>query len=183
MSPPPAPLRIPALDDAQIGLEARAQVHDHQDIKIWLRLFACSAQIERSVRQHLRTRFGTTLPRFDYMAQLDRYPEGLRMKSLSNYLMVTGGSVTGLTDLLVEEGLVERLSDPEDRRAWRVRLTPRGRSEFAAMAIEHERWLNELFDGVPASIKDALYQHLGQLRVHLARRQTEIQNQTPNPDN
>lgn len=169
---------VHSLGDAHIGLEARAQADDHLDVKIWLRLFACNAQVERSVRQHLRARFGTTLPRFDYMAQLDRHPEGLRMKALSRYLMVTGGNVTGLTDQLDQEGLVERISDPEDRRVWRVRLTSKGREEFAAMAAEHERWLNDLFEGVPPQTKHALYEHLGRLRVHLAQRQAEIETQT-----
>ena len=59
-----------------------------------------------------------------------------------------GGNVTGLTTQLEAEGLVERLADPEDRRSWRVRLTPRGRDEFAAMAGEHEQWLQALFEPV-----------------------------------
>lgn len=165
---------VQSLGEARIGLEARAQADDHLDVRLWLRLFACSAQIGHSVRQHLRTRFDTTLPRFDYMAQLERHPEGLRMNVLSRYLMVSGGNVTGLTDLLVNEGLVERVSEPGDRRSWRVRLTARGRAEFAAMAAAHEGWLVDLFQGVPLPVKHALYEHLGQLRVHLAQRQTEI---------
>jgi DNA-binding MarR family transcriptional regulator len=165
---------VEPLSDAQIGLEARAQVDDHLDIEVWLRLLACSTQIEQSVRQHLRSCFGTTLPRFDYMAQLDRHPEGLSMKALSCHLMVTCGNVTGVTDPLVSEGLVERLSEPGDRRSWRVRLTPKGRAAFAVMAAEHEGWLIELYKGVPLPIKHALYENLGQLRVHLAQRHNEI---------
>ena len=42
------------------------------------------------------------------MAQLERHPEGLKMGELSRRLMVTGGNVTGLTDQLGSEGLVER---------------------------------------------------------------------------
>jgi len=163
---------VESLGEDHIGLEARAHADDHLDTKIWLRLLACSTQIERSVRQYLRVRFGTTLPRFDYLAQLNRHPDGLRMNVLSRYLMVTGGNVTGLTDQLVREGLVERVNDLEDRRSWRVRLTAKGRAEFAAMAAEHERWLIDLFQGVPLPTKDALYEHLGRLRVHLAQRQT-----------
>ena len=40
---------------------------------------ACSparTMIEREMRRRLRERFGTTLPRFDLMAQLDRAPGG-----------------------------------------------------------------------------------------------------------
>ncbi len=166
-----APRATATLGAADIGLEARAQDDDHQAVKMWLRLLSCSTQIERSVRQHLRTRSGTTLPRFDYLAQLDRHPNGLRMNVLSSYLMVTGGNVTGLTDQLVAEGLVERTDDPDDRRSWRVRLTARGRADFSVMAVEHERWLIDLFSGVPAPVKAALYDSLGQLRLHLVQQQ------------
>lgn len=56
------------LDDHSIGLEARALDHDHQSLKLWLRLLACSTQIETQIRQRLRERFSVSLPRFDYLA-------------------------------------------------------------------------------------------------------------------
>ena len=154
-------------NDEHLGHEARAQGGDHLDVKVWLRLLACSTEIEQYIRQRLRTRFGTTLARFDYLAQLQRHPDGLRMNVLSRYLMVTGGNVTGLTDQLVKDGLVERSDDPEDRRSYRVALTPQGRADFALMAAEHAQWLAELFGGLPVEAKDALYHQLGHLRQHL----------------
>lgn len=166
---------VQSLGDEHIGLEARAHADDHLDTKIWLRLLACSTQIEQQIRQLLRMRFGTTLPRFDYLAQLDRHADGLRMNVLSRYLMVTGGNVTGLTDQLVKEGLVQRIDDPEDRRSWRVSLTDKGRAEFAVMVVEHEKWLIEMFKGLSAVSKDGLYEHLGRLRVHLVQRQAELE--------
>lgn len=164
-----------ALGDEHIGLEARAQMNDHLDTRVWLRLLACSTQIERQIRQLLRIRFATSLPRFDFLAQLDRHPEGLRMSVLSRHLMVTGGNVTGLTDQLVKEGLAQRLEDPEDRRSWRVLLTDKGRADFARMAAEHEQWLTEMFKELPLASKEALYEHLGLLRVQMARRQADIE--------
>lgn len=161
---------VHSLGDEGIGREARAAPDDHAALRLWLRLLSCSTQIEQEIRLRLRQRFGTTLPRFDYLAQLDRHPDGLRMSVLSRFLMVTGGNVTGLTDQLVKEGLVQRIDDPEDRRSWRVSLTTQGRKEFSAMAGEHERWLAALFQGLPQGSKDALYEQLGQLRVHLVRR-------------
>ena len=65
------------------------------------------------------------------MAQLERNPEGLKMSELSQRLMVSGGNVTGLTDQLEKEGLVVRMDDPEDRRAYTIKLTPAGRALFA----------------------------------------------------
>jgi DNA-binding MarR family transcriptional regulator len=162
---------VHALGDKAIGREARSAADDHSAVKLWLRLLSCSTQIERIIRTRLRERFETTLPRFDYLAQLERHPDGLRMNTLSRYLMVTGGNVTGLTDQLVGEGLVERTHDPEDRRALLVKLTPAGRKQFLRMAREHEAWLAAMFDGFEASHKDALYESLGRLRVHLAHQE------------
>ena len=163
------------LDEQRIGLEGRAASDDHAAVKLWLRLLACSTQIEREIRTRLRQRFATTLPRFDYLAQLERHPHGLRMNALSRYLMVTGGNVTGLTDQLVAEGFVERLADAEDRRSLIVRLTEAGRARFLEMAAEHELWLVEWFDGFDPNVKANLYAALGELRLHLAGKQAEAQ--------
>ena len=167
--PAPGPSPAPMLADDCIGHEARAVAGDHIDLKIWLRLLACSTQIEQQISQRLRARFGTTLARFDYLAQLQRHPEGLRMNALSRYLMVTGGNITGLTDQLAKEGLVTRVDDPVDRRSWRVALTPKGRTDFAAMAAEHEAWLTAMFAGLAGADKEQLYDQLGRLRVQLAQ--------------
>ena len=155
---------IPTVHDSRIGFEGRAGEDDHLDTRVWLRLLACTTQIEQEIRSRLRTRFNTTLPRFDYLAQLDRHPEGLRMNTLSSYMMVSGGNVTGLTDQLVADGWVERSDDPDDGRSFRVRLTRLGRTRFAAMAREHEAWLAELFTGLGHAHKEALYTQLGRLR-------------------
>lgn len=158
------------LDDDAIGLEARAAQDDHLSLKLWLRLLACSTQVETAVRQRLRAQFGISLARFDYLAQLHRHADGLRMSTLSRYLMVTGGNVTALTDELEREGLVQRDSDPEDRRSWRLRMTAAGRKAFERIAREHEQWVIELFHGLDTAHKKSLYEDLGRLRVQMAAR-------------
>ncbi len=162
-----------------LGHEARAEGGDHAALKLWLRLLACTTQIEDEIRRRLRLRFGISLPRFDYLAQLYRAPQGLKMKDLSRQLMVTGGNVTGLTDELEAEGLVQRESSPTDRRSWIVRLTERGRSGFEAMAAEHEHWILELFAGLDARAVQQLHGQLGVLRVHLTRLKDTPLNHTP----
>ena len=158
------------LADAQeLGHEARAGHDDHAALKLWLRMLASTTHIEAEIRRRLRERFDISLARFDYMAQLYRYRDGLKMRDLSRYLMVTGGNVTGLTDDLAHDGLVVRESSPIDRRAWIVRVTPKGRRQFETMAQEHEGWILELFAGLDAKTVQQLYQQLGQLRVHLVR--------------
>ncbi len=162
--------RVHVVDDNSLGQEARAQSSDHSAVRLWLRLLSCSTQIEQEIRTRLRERFATTLPRFDYLAQLERHPEGLRMNALSRYLMVTGGNVTALTDQLLADGWVERIVDVADRRSAIVRLTGVGRRQFLRMAAEHEAWLVAMFDGFDGVHRDMLYEQLGRLRVHLADR-------------
>ena len=145
--------------------ESRATVDDHRALRLWLRLLTCSQLIERQVRSRLRGRFDTTLPRFDLMSQLERHPAGLKMNELSRLLMVTGGNVTGIVDQLVKEGLVERVDDAADRRAWRVKLTRAGARSFGDMARAHEEWVAGLLAGLSRKESDALMQLLARLKA------------------
>jgi DNA-binding MarR family transcriptional regulator len=77
---------------------------------------------------------------------------------------VTGGNITGIVDQLVKEGLVERLDEPSDRRAWRVRLTRAGDKAFAEMARAHEDWVVELLAGFSRRDSEALMQLLARLK-------------------
>src|SRR5690606_10600664 len=113
------------------------------------------------------------LSRFDFLAQLHRHREGLRMNALSRYLMVTGGSITGMTDQLEGEGLVQREAVSGDRRAFVVRLTAAGREVFERIAAEHEAWIVDLFSELGPVEREALYELLGILRVGIAGRQAK----------
>lgn len=150
-------------------LESRLHDGDHQALRLWLRLLACTTRIEDQIRQRLRNDFGTTLPRFDLLAQLERSPDGLTMRELSQRLMVTGGNVTGITDQLEAEGLVVREPHPSDRRSVTVRLTPAGRRQFKRMAATHEGWIVELLAGWSPEEKTQVYALLAGLKGHLAQ--------------
>ena len=155
-----------AAPDRSIDRESIARSEDHHALRIWLRLLTCTQLIERQVRSRLREQFASTLPRFDLMAQLERYPEGLKMNELSRLLMVTGGNVTAIVDQLEHEGLVERLDDAADRRAFRIRLTRAGERSFAEMARAHEGWVVELLAGLSRREQDDLLKLLAKVKQH-----------------
>lgn len=154
-----------------LGFEARSATGEHAALKLWLRMLACTTQMESEIRRRLRVRFDTSLARFDYMAQLYRESEGLRMKDLSSHLMVSGANVTAITDELERDGLVARSCSPSDRRSWILNLTPKGHAQFETMATEHEQWVLELFACLEASTVAQMYQQLGGLRVHVLNAQ------------
>jgi DNA-binding MarR family transcriptional regulator len=142
----------------------------HESLRLWLRLLTCSHLIENQVRKSLATRFKTTLPRFDLMAQLERVPEGLQMGELSRRMLVTGGNVTGIVDQLERAGLILRTEDPADRRVYLVKLTKEGRRLFAQMAVEHESWIVNLLSGISKREQRTLNESLAHLRAQLTRK-------------
>ena len=150
-----------------MDLEARLHADHGDELRLWLRMLTCTQLIEQRVRARLREQFETTLPRFDLMAQLERVPEGLKMNELSRRLMVTGGNVTGITDQLEAEGMVQRVPVEGDRRALLIRLTPAGRKAFADMAHEHERWIADALGGMSPREVETLYKLLGKVKQHL----------------
>ena len=149
-----------------MDLEARAHSEHPDELRLWLRLLTCTQLIEKHLRTELRLQFDTTLPRFDLMAQLERAEGGLRMNELSRRMMVTGGNITGITDQLEAEGLVERAGVEGDRRAYLVRLTPKGRQQFNAMAQAHEAWIVDAFASLSARDIQTLHALLGKVKDH-----------------
>ncbi len=117
-------------------------------LRAWLQVLKLSRSIETALRERMRSEFGSTLPRFDVLAALDRAETGMRMSDLSRALMVSNGNVTGIVDRLVDDGLIVRAPVQGDRRAWIVRLTNKGRQHFATMAQVHEQWIDELLGGL-----------------------------------
>jgi len=124
--------------------ETRLVESDHHSLKLWLRLLTCSSLIEKKLRDELRLSFDMTLPRFDFLSQLERAPDGLTMGELSKRMMVSGGNISGIAAQLVDEGLIDRCQVPSNRRTFIVTLTQKGRNEFETIAKAHERWVIEM---------------------------------------
>lgn len=116
------------------------------ELRVWLRLLACTNLLETRVRQRLQREFGTTLPRFDVLAQLYR-ESPISMSELSRRTMVTNGNVTGLVARLAAEGLIERRPG-RDRRVQMVALTADGRRKFEEQARKHRGWIGEMMNGL-----------------------------------
>ena len=153
---------VPPLDR-----EAASLPEDHLALRLWLRMLTCTLLIEKTINGRLKADFDQSLARFDLLSQLHRHPDGLRMTELSKRMMVTGGSVTGLTDQLVAEGWVRRTAAPADRRAYVVKLTAAGKRAFDKMAAAHEGWVVELLGGLSAKERGELGGLLAKLKSHV----------------
>ena len=139
-------------------------------VRLWLRLFSCTMAIEKDVQRRFAER-GTTLARFDLLAALDRAGQGMTMSALSRALLVSNGNVTQLVQKLAKDGLVRIAASPADRRASIVRLTPRGRAEFATLAAAHTDWIDTKIGAMDTAARENLYSALGDLKRSIAKGQ------------
>ena len=151
--------------------EFRAHADQHASLRLWLRLLSCTTRVEDKIRQKLRESFDITLPRFDIMAQLERHPDGLSMGELSRRMMVTGGNITTIVDQLEKEKLVLREVGANDRRSFTVKLTQAGKDAFTDMAIAHEAWVADMFEGLSVDQQSQLYTLLGAMKKNLQKQE------------
>lgn len=140
----------------------------HLALSVWLRLLKAHGLLLREVRR--RVPFPLTLPQFDVLAQLCRREAGMTPRELTHALLVSPGNVTGIVDRLVQQGLVERLPVPEDRRAVRVRLTPRGRRLMQRAIPRHRRHLEAILRPVAQADLARLRDVLGRVNRSLEGR-------------
>jgi DNA-binding MarR family transcriptional regulator len=69
-------------------------------------------------------------------------PRGPTIKDLAGYLFLRHQSAAGLVERTCELGLLRRSTDADDRRAVRLRLTPRARRILAVLSSAHlEGWI------------------------------------------
>jgi DNA-binding MarR family transcriptional regulator len=75
-------------------------------------------------------RYGINRTDWDVLASLRRIgrPYHRSPTELYRALMRTSGGITHIVDRLADDGLVERIPDPADRRGLLVRLTRKGRA-------------------------------------------------------
>ena len=69
--------------------------------------------------------------------------------------------------------LVERIDVEGDRRAYRVRLTAKGRKQFHEMARQHEGWILQAFSGLTDKEVATLHRLLGKVKEHATQANLE----------
>lgn len=125
-----------------------AQAQDHS-LATWLILTRTFQKVQRQLDRVLDGA-GLTLPQFDVLANLGM-AEGITQQELAGRLLVTKGNVCGVIDRMESSGLVERRSDPQDRRANRIFLTRRGRSALQVAFPAHLSLLQKCMAPLPES--------------------------------
>ncbi len=135
------------------------------ETRLWLQVLNLHRIVYADLNTALSERFGLSVPKFDVLSHLHRYPEGLAMGELSRKLKVSNGNVSGLIARLGKDGYLHKEMTKDDRRSFRARLTDHGRRVFeealdvhrqvvaAAMASSPTPQIDRLTEGLKALVK------------------------------
>ncbi|MCF8035047.1 MAG: MarR family transcriptional regulator [Desulfarculaceae bacterium] len=92
--------------------------------------------------------------------------DGIEQKSIERSLHLDKGTVAKTIKPLVDQGYVSRTTNPEDRRAYQIRLTPKGREIMPVVNQAVDRWLDALTAGFSEAEKDTLQQLLSRMSLN-----------------
>jgi len=86
---------------------------------------------------------GLSMPQFGLLMQM-HHKGDCGMSEVSERFDITPAAASQLVDKLVQGGLVQRVEDPNDRRAKLLNLTEKGRELIQQGIQERYRWVDEL---------------------------------------
>jgi MarR family transcriptional regulator, transcriptional regulator for hemolysin len=124
------------------------------------------ARLLRTHADQKAANFGLTRAKWAVLARLDRF-EGLKQNELAEMLDLQPISLTRLLDGLSENGLIERRSCPNDRRAKRLFLTPAARPLLGRLSELGEELMTTALAGLDQSETSALLASLTTIKENL----------------
>lgn len=96
----------------------------------------------------------------------------MRLGALGRRLGISPSTLTRNLERLEQRQLVERVADPEDARATRVRLTPAGTGAAGEVERQQVSFVAEVLDRLPPGRRRRAVNHLGEL-LRAVREATE----------
>ena len=111
-----------------------------QAIRSWMDVF-----MHRSMRGWglFAKSIGLSMPQFGLLMQM-HHKGDCGMSQVSERFDITPAAASQLVDKLVQNGFVQRVEDPNDRRAKLLSLTDKGRKLIQQSIEERYRWVDEL---------------------------------------
>ena len=101
---------------------------------------------KHAIQTLTRPEIGLTMPQM--VTLLAIHDSGsCRMGTLAELTQQSGGTLTGIVDRLIDDGLIERVRSAEDRRVIEVTLTPRGRSRVEGVLVARRGDIQHILAG------------------------------------
>lgn len=135
----------------------------HQEYRLIIDIYV---YLDAFDRQLLR-QFGLTPTQYNVLLHLDPL-DGKQLVTLSDLQMVARSTISRVIDQMEAAGLVDRVTDPDDRRAQRVVLTPAGVELRTRVHEAHGTALADYLGGLTETEQTELLVLLRKMRSGLA---------------
>jgi DNA-binding MarR family transcriptional regulator len=122
----------------------------------------------RKAFDRLAVGLGVTRAQWKVLFKLTRTP-GLRQVELADMLDLEPITLCRIVDRLEEGGLVERVRDPEDRRAWRLHVTAKAQPLVDKLQAIGADLVGQAFSGIDPKEIEIVRQVLARVRENAGR--------------
>jgi MarR family transcriptional regulator for hemolysin len=124
------------------------------------------ARLLRTYADQRARDLGMTRAQWAVLARVER-SQGLKQCELADTLDLQPITLTRLIDRLCDGGLIERRSDPDDRRAKRLYLTPAARPVLDGLTRLGQDLMAAVLAGIEPAAVEQLLAHLLTLKTNL----------------
>jgi MarR family transcriptional regulator, 2-MHQ and catechol-resistance regulon repressor len=133
--------------------------------EVALAIVLTSAKLTKEADRLLRD-FDLTEAQFNVLMLLayQAGPEGISQTQLSRMLLVNRANVTGLVDRMERDGLLERFSEPGDRRKRIIRMTQKGREILEKAVQPYLERVDRIMGALSTKEREDLLKILDRLR-------------------
>lgn len=91
----------------------------------------------------LFSKFGLTTSRFYVLKHINAHP-GISYIDLSELMLCTKGNTTRIVQGMLEDGLINRLENPQDRRSFQLYLSESGEILFKEVNVAYQDYVFSL---------------------------------------
>jgi DNA-binding MarR family transcriptional regulator len=119
---------------------------DEAELRAWRGLLRAHAFLVKRLDAELEAAHGLPLTSYEVLLHLSK-SDGckMRMCDVAESVLLSRSGLTRLVDRLERDGLVERVSCPDDARGAYARLTEAGRAKLAAASSTHLEGIRQHF--------------------------------------
>src|SRR6516162_2479122 len=143
------------------------RVADHLNNRIFFRLF----QVANTLQKQAVKELGVTTVQWAVLGALSdpRPTYGMSVGTLADFLVVSRQNLDGVLKRLERDGLVERVMEPEDKRARVVKLTPEGFAFWKELRERIFQFYDQAVSGFKFDDRVALAHYLNSLQGLLTK--------------
>jgi MarR family transcriptional regulator, transcriptional regulator for hemolysin len=127
------------------------------------------ARYMRTYAHQLAQEHGITRAQLLILARLEQEPE-ISQNELACAAEVTPTTIARLVDRLEQLGFVKRCADPEDRRIWRLQLTPAAMPLLSEVGRFRAKLRSVMTKGLDPQTIDLMVAGLRRMKANLAQR-------------